>query len=84
MLGDMVFYWLSLDGAYDGLTQMWKKNYGLFVHFFFWLYYRHVKSYSPARIEPVPPTLERQSLNHWASREVLELWVLYLLLESFC
>ena len=35
MLGDMVFYWLSLDGAYDGLTQMWKKNYGLFVHFFF-------------------------------------------------
>ena len=35
MLGDMVFYWLPLDGAYDGLTQMWKKNYGLCVLFFF-------------------------------------------------
>ena len=45
---------------------------------------QHVKSYSPTRIEPVPPTLKGQSLNHWASREVLELWVLYLLLESFC
>ena len=61
MLGDMVFYWLPLDGAYDGLTQMWKKNYGLYVLFFFCLYYRHVKSYSPTRIEPVPPTLEGQS-----------------------
>ena len=85
MLGDMVSYWFPLDGAYDGLTQMWKNNYGFFVLWWGGRYTtQHVKSYSPTRIEPVPPTLKGQSLNHWASREVLELWVLYLLLESFC
>lgn len=57
MLGDMVFYWFPLDGAYDGLTQMWKNNYDFFVLFFFFGYTtQHVKSYSPTRIEPVPPT----------------------------
>ena len=47
MLGDMGFYWLSLDGAYDGHTQMWKKNYGLFVLFSFWLYYQTCKILFP-------------------------------------
>ena len=43
--------------------------------FFFWLHLVARGILIPqARIEPVPPALEAQSLNHWRAREV-PLWL---------
>ena len=43
--------------------------------FFFWLHLAaHGILIPQARIEPVPPASEAQSLNHWTAREV-PLWL---------
>ena len=36
-----------------------------------------------AWIEPMPPAVEAQSLNHWTAREVLETGFLMMLLDSW-
>ena len=35
----------------------------------------------PTRVQPVPPAVEAQNLNHWATREVL--FSTFLLLEQY-
>ena len=43
-----------------------------FFFFFFWSYHVACKILVPwPGIEPMPPALEAQSLNHWTAREVL-------------
>ena len=42
-----------------------------FLGFFFWLWrVAHGILVPPARVEPVPPAVEAQSLNHWTTREI--------------
>ena len=47
-------------------------------YLFFTLFWPHYAAYGilvpQARIEPMPPALEAQSLNHWTAREVPD-WV---------
>ena len=46
--------------------------YCYYYYYYFWPHHMaHVILVPHPGIEPVPPTLESQSLNHWTAREVL-------------
>ena len=45
---------------------------------FFWLHRTAFRIFPRPGIEPVPPALEAQNVNHWTAREVLDSVILYL------
>jgi len=45
---------------------------------FFWLHRTAFGIFPRPGIEPVPPALEAQNINHWTAREVLDSVILYL------
>ena len=57
------------SGAY--LLALWDSSYPRFIFIYFWPWYVACGILVPGPgIEPVPPTVEAQSLNHWTTREV--------------
>ena len=45
---------------------------------FFWLHHTAFRIFPRPGIEPMPPALEAQNVNHWTAREVLDSVILYL------
>ena len=64
------FPWKNITAWID-LTEAFKNVYFLFFLFFYWSCSAACGILVPQQgIEPAPPALEAQSLNHWTTREV--------------